>query len=79
MLMRKNKGITETVELDLTASDFITSDYFWLKPNDIIYVRPLKSKMITVNSSTISVALGAISVALASITTLILMLNYIQP
>lgn len=72
LLLRKNEGLTETIELDLTDSKFITSEYFWLEPNDIIYVKPLRSKMVSVNSTTISIAL-------ASITTLILMLNYIQP
>lgn len=71
LLMRKSEGYTETVVLDLTKSDILESEFYWLEPNDIIYVKPLRSKMITVNSTTISISLAAI-------TTLILFLNYIK-
>ncbi len=71
LVVRKKGETTETFELDMTSSDFFQSSFYWLEPNDVVYVKPLRAKMITVNSSTISIVL-------ASLTTLILLLTYIQ-
>lgn len=38
------KGKREIVELDLTKSDLITSPYYYLQQNDILYVSPNKTK-----------------------------------
>ena len=37
-------GKREIVELDLTTSDIITSPYYYLQQNDILYVTPNKTK-----------------------------------
>ena len=54
--------------IDLTSSDFMTSDYYFLQQNDIVYVEPNKTK---INSSTIgantSTIFSTISVLLAVI------------
>ncbi len=40
----RNKGEeTEIFELDLTKRDIIESEYYYLKPNDIVYVEPLRA------------------------------------
>lgn len=45
-LLRKNdKGEVETHVLDMTHAGFIESDYYYIYPNDVIYVRPLWVKM----------------------------------
>ena len=38
------QGKREIVELDLTTSDIITSPYYYLQQNDILYVTPNKTK-----------------------------------
>lgn len=41
-LLRKNdKGEVETHVLDMTKGAFIESDYYYIYPNDVLYVRPL--------------------------------------
>jgi polysaccharide export outer membrane protein len=30
--------------VDITKSDVLTSDYYNLRPNDIVYVKPLRNK-----------------------------------
>lgn len=40
MLVRDNNGVQERVMLNLNSSDLLTSPYFYLQPNDYIYVRP---------------------------------------
>lgn len=79
LIIRKNdNGITETFELNMTNSEFFGNEGFWLKPNDIVYVKPLKAKMIRLNSTTTSIVLSSITTFFSAITTLILILNYIK-
>ena len=44
VVMRKIPTGYQTETLDLTDANVINSPYFYLKPNDYIYVRPLKQK-----------------------------------
>lgn len=40
LLIRDENGVQKRVILDLTSSDLLTSEYFYLQPNDYIYVTP---------------------------------------
>ncbi len=71
LIIRKEGDKTKTVELDLTRSDFYQNPYFWIKPNDVIYVKPLRSKMVNLNSTTLTLAL-------TTLTTLIVILTYFK-
>lgn len=42
LLIREENGNQKRVILDLTSSELLTSEYFYLQPNDYIYVRPNK-------------------------------------
>ena len=55
--------------LDLTSSEILTSQYFYLKSNDVIYVEPRPSKVAeaSVLKPWIPVALSAISLAIIAI------------
>ncbi len=71
VLIREENGKTATYNFDLTSSDFFSMQTFWLKPNDVIYVKPLKTKIVSVNSPTISLIF-------TGLTTIILLLTYIR-
>jgi polysaccharide biosynthesis/export protein len=71
LVIRPGTEGTKTFRLDLTKTDILASDGFFLLPNDIIYVQPVKSYNFKVNLPTISIFLTAV-------TTLILVLNYIK-
>lgn len=43
-LLRSTNEGHELVLLDLTSEEILESPYFYLKPNDVVYVEPLKSK-----------------------------------
>ncbi|MCK6611969.1 MAG: polysaccharide biosynthesis/export family protein [Bacteroidia bacterium] len=45
-LIREENGLTKLVQLDLTDRNIINSPYFYIKPNDILYVQPVKSRSI---------------------------------
>jgi polysaccharide export outer membrane protein len=71
LVLRPTTDGTRSFRLDLTNRSILTSDGFFLLPNDIVYVEPIKSKSFRIN-------MPAISLAFTSISTLILVLNYIN-
>lgn len=70
-LIRQTKIGSETVYLNLSKPDFVYTEYFYVRPHDVIYIEPLKEKMIQVNAQTVGVILSAASL-------LILVLNTIS-
>lgn len=70
-LIRQLVDGSEVVQLDLTDPNVISSKYYYLLPNDVIYVPPLKSKAKRSNLQPLTVGLSAAS-------TLILLLNFIS-
>ena len=44
LLQRMKDGRISNYEIDLFAEDIYTQPYFYIQPNDVIYVRQLKSK-----------------------------------
>jgi len=42
LLIREENGSQKRILLDLTSSDLLSSEYYYLQPNDYIYVRPNK-------------------------------------
>ncbi len=71
LVLRPSANGTRSFRLDLTSRNILTSDGFFLLPNDIIYIEPIKNKTFRIN-------MPAISLAFTSISTLILVLNYIN-
>jgi polysaccharide biosynthesis/export protein len=70
VLRSGDKGTT-SFQLDLTNRNILTTDGFFLLPNDVIYVEPIQSKTFRINIPTISLFFTSVS-------TLILVLNYIS-
>ncbi len=63
-LLRKNEnGEVESHVLDMTKGGFIESDYYYIYPNDVLYIRPLWFKMFGF-SETFSVSLATSLVTL---------------
>jgi len=70
-VLRPESSGTRSFRLDLTDRNILTSDGFFLLPNDMVYVEPIKSKTFRINIPTISLVLTSVS-------TLILVLNFIS-
>jgi len=70
-LMRPKEGGMEIIHLDLTDRKLLESPYFYLKPNDVIYVTPMKAK-IDRNNLTLATTL------FASLSAVILIINFIK-
>ena len=44
ILVRNENGKNLRINIDLTKSEILTSDFYLLRPNDIVYIKPLKNK-----------------------------------
>jgi polysaccharide biosynthesis/export protein len=45
LLIREEGGVRKTRHINLNSADFLNSEYYYLKPNDIVYVEPNKAKV----------------------------------
>ncbi len=67
-LVRRYNDKTMVVKLDLSSVNMIASEYYYLQPNDVIYIEPLRAKVIRSNSSNIALALSALTFVLVLLT-----------
>ena len=70
-IIRQTETGSEVIYVDMTKRDLLLSDYFYLKPNDIIYAQPLKGKQFTFANFPYGIVFGFIS-------TTILLLSYLN-
>lgn len=61
-LIRLTEEGSKTVYLDLHSSAFISSEYFYVKPYDVIYIEPTKAKSRDLSARVIGVVISAVSV-----------------
>lgn len=73
LLIREEDGKREFARIDLTKRDLFNSPYYYLKPNDIIYVQPSRGKVISSGS-----AFAILPVIISSLTLLVLGYYYIR-
>lgn len=76
LIIREIEGKRISQRVDITSADFINSEFYYLKQNDIIYVEPNSTK---VNSSAVgpntSAILSTLSILMSVISTLIIVNN----
>jgi polysaccharide export outer membrane protein len=70
-LIRQTPDGTEIQLLDLTDPALITSNYFYLQPNDVIYVEPLRARISREN-------LAVLGPIFSIVSTVVLVLNYLD-
>ncbi len=70
-LIRQTKDGSKIIDIDMTQADILTSDYFYMMPNDIVYVEPLKGKQFTFANFPYGIIFSAIS-------TTLLLINYFK-
>ena len=64
ILIRNENGANLRIPIDLTESDALASGYYNLRPNDIIYVKPLREKFWGLRQFPWSVLFSAITTGL---------------
>ena len=70
-VIRQVNGGKIKIPIDLTNSEVINSRGFYIYPNDIIYVKPLKASILRSN-------IPIYSLFMSSLTTFLLILNYFK-
>ncbi len=73
-IIRQNDDGVGAVLVNLKDPKFLASPYYFLKPNDVIYIQPVKAKNTRGNLGT----LGFISVIFGGVSAAVLFLNYLQ-
>jgi polysaccharide export outer membrane protein len=51
LLIREENGKKKTRHIDLNSSNFFNSPYYYLQPNDVVYVEPNKAKVASASRS----------------------------
>lgn len=74
-LIRRTDNGSEVVTLNIGKADILSSPYYYLKPNDIIYVEPLKLKRWGFTSFPYSTVFSIISLGLTSYTLISNLIN----
>lgn len=72
-LVRRTDDGSEIITLNVGNADILSSPYYYLKPNDILYIEPMKAKQWGFTSFPYSTVLSIVSM---SMTALALYLNY---
>ncbi len=62
-LIRQTRSGTKTVFINLGKPDFIYSEFYYIRPYDLIYVEPLKEKALDSSARSLGAVISAISVA----------------
>ncbi len=71
-LLRQTRKGTEVVLLDLTDPNIMKSDYYYVQPNDVIYVEPFKANTKRSNM----LLLTYLSILFSAVSATLLILNY---
>lgn len=64
LLVRQTDDGYQTVRLDLTDQTIVESEFFYLKPNDMVYVEPIRGKQFTFAQFPYALIFSAITTAL---------------
>lgn len=73
LLIREEDGKKITRHIDINSKDFFSSPYYYLQPNDVVYVEPNKAKRATANKSqqTVPIILSSLSIFAIILTSII--------
>jgi polysaccharide biosynthesis/export protein len=64
VLIRNENGENIRANLDLTRSDILSSDFYYIRPNDILYVKPLRNKFWGIRQVPLSILFSTITTGL---------------
>ena len=63
-------------EFSLNDRSILTSEFYFIMPNDIIYAQPMRRRSFDINSSFTQILVGSFTTIMSAITTLFVILNY---
>ena len=62
-IVREKEGQTKVIEFDLRSRDIINSEYYYVEPNDVIYLQQMSGKPFRVNNITTAIAVTATTIS----------------
>lgn len=62
-IIREIEGQTKVLECDIRSKDIINSEYYYIEPNDVIYVQHLKGKAFGISNAATTVAIVASTIS----------------
>lgn len=63
-LIRETETGTMIVPLDLTRPDLMESDYYFLQPDDLVYIEPVKARTFQLNKANVELITGVLTLGL---------------
>jgi polysaccharide export outer membrane protein len=73
LLIRDENGVKKTRHINLNSSNFFNSPYYYLQPNDVVYVEPNKAKVASASRSQ-----QWLPVILSSLSVIVLILDRVK-
>jgi polysaccharide export outer membrane protein len=64
ILVRNENGENKRINVNLLKSDILAADYYNLRPNDIVYVKPMKKRFWGMEQFPYAIILSTITTAL---------------
>ncbi len=64
ILTRNENGKNIRVNLDLTSTDILSSSYYYIRPNDLLYIKPLRKKFWAMSEFPYTLVFSTITTAL---------------
>lgn len=68
-------GRIGSIYLDLTKSDIHKSEFYFLRPGDVIYIEPLKAKAYATSTQSLSIVFQTLSFVTVTLNTIAIILN----
>ena len=62
-IVREKEGLTQVKEFDVRSEDIINSEFYYIEPNDVIYIQRIKGQRFGINSVTTSISVVATTLA----------------
>ena len=66
-VIRKTKDGSKVRQVDMSNRSFLSSDYYYLQPDDIVYVKPIKMKQFAFTTFPYGMLFGTISFVIAMV------------
>lgn len=76
LLIRENSGGSKAfVRINLNSTDLLSSPYYYLQQNDVLYVEPNKTRLSSAASVNVSLYLSALSTLASMVTVIVALVN----
>lgn len=62
-IVREKEGKTEIMTFDVRSEDIVNSEYYYIEPNDVIYIQKIKGQSFGINSVTTTISVVATTLA----------------